>query len=57
MDDHKSFVYLDADRYEELVSRSTQLFMIEKAYVELKSYQFDDFVKILFGAKAENRNE
>ena len=57
MGDNKSFVYLDADRYEDLVSRSTHLFMLEKAYEELTSYRFDDFVKALFGEQTGSPNE
>ena len=53
MDERKTFIALDIDRYEELISRSTQLAMIEKAYKDLKSYEFDSLVKVLFGAKEE----
>ena len=53
MDDRKSFVYLDADQYEELVSRSTQLAILEKAYRELKSYELDAILKMIFGAKED----
>lgn len=53
MEERKSFVYLDADRYEELVSRSTELSIIEKAYKGMKSYQFEEFLKSLFGAKED----
>lgn len=49
MGESKSFVYLDVDQCEELVSRSTQLAMIEKAYKELKSYKFDNFMGVLLG--------
>ena len=53
MGETKSFVYLEIDQYEELVSRSTQLAMIEKAYKELaSSYKFDDFVNVLLGEPA-----
>lgn len=51
MDIEKSFVYLSAGRYAELVSRSTVLSIIEKAYKGMKSYQFEEFLKSLFGAK------
>lgn len=44
------FVYLS---YEELVSRSTELSIIEKAYKGMKSYQFEEFLKSLFGAKED----
>lgn len=53
MDIEKSFVYLSADRYEEMVSRSTEFFIIEKAYKGMKSYQFEEFLKSLFGAKED----
>lgn len=53
MDELKSFVHLYADRYEELVSRSTELSIIEKAYMGMKSYQFEEFLKSLFGAKED----
>lgn len=49
MSESKSFVYLDVDQYEELVSRSTQLAMIEKAYKKLTSYKFNDFIEVLLG--------
>lgn len=53
MDDRKLFVFLGTDQYEELVSRSTQLSIIEKAYMGMKSYQFEEFLKALFGAKED----
>lgn len=55
MDELKSFVYLDADRYEELVSRSTEFSIIEKAYMGMKSYQFEEFLKSLFGTKEDEK--
>lgn len=53
MDECKTFIPLDVDRYEELISRSTELFIIEKAYKGMKSYQFEEFLKSLFGAKED----
>ena len=53
MEERKSFVYLDADQYEELVSKSTQLAMLERAYKELKSYEIDVILKTIFGEKEE----
>ena len=53
MEECKVFVALEKDQYEELISRSTQLSIIEKAYKGLKSYDFDNFVKVLFGEKEE----
>lgn len=55
MDIVKSFVYLSAERYEELVSKSTELSIIEKAYMGMKSYQFEEFLKLLFGAKEDEK--
>ena len=53
MEERKSFVYLSADRYEELVSRSTKLAMLESAYKKLKSYENDIILKAIFGEKEE----
>lgn len=53
MEECKAFVYLDADQYEGLVSRSTQLAMLERAYKELKSYEIDTILKTIFGEKEE----
>ena len=53
MEERKSFVYLDAVQYKEMVERSMQLAMLERAYKDLKSYEFDSLVKVLFGAKEE----
>ena len=46
-------VDLNRKRYEELISESTQLEILEKAYKGMKSYDFDNFVKVFFGAKEE----
>nr|DAO83690.1 MAG TPA: hypothetical protein [Caudoviricetes sp.] len=46
-------VELNKKRYEELVSESTQLAILEKAYKGMKSYEFDNFVKVLFEEKEE----
>ena len=53
MEEYKSFVYLDIDQYEDLLSRSTQLAMLERAYKELKSYEVDVILRTLFGKKEE----
>lgn len=45
--------YLDAYQYKELVSRSTKLEMLERAYKELKSYEVDAILKTIFGEKEE----
>ena len=49
----QSLVYLDAYQYKELVSRSTKLEMLERAYKELKSYEIDAILKTIFGGKEE----
>lgn len=54
MDDRKLFVFLDTDQYEELISRSTQLSIIKKAYMGMKSYQFEELLKVLFGTKEDD---
>ena len=46
-------VELNKKRYEELISESTQLSMLEKAYKDLKSYEFENLVKVFFGEKEE----
>mgnify|MGYP004600972921 CR=1 FL=1 len=53
MDERKTFIALDTDRYENLISRSTKLSMLEKAYKDLKSYEFENLVKVFFGEKEE----
>lgn len=53
MEERKSLVYLDADQYKELVSRSTKLEMLERAYKDLKSYDVDAILKTIFGKKEE----
>lgn len=53
MEERKSLVYLDADQYKELLSRSTKLEMLERAYKELKSYEIDAILKTIFGEKEE----
>ena len=53
MDERKTLIPLDADRYEELISESTQLSMLEKAYKDLKIYEFENLVKVFFGEKEE----
>lgn len=51
MEERKSFVYLDAVQYKEMVERSMQLAMLERAYKELKSYEIDVILKTIFGDK------
>ena len=46
-------VDLNRKRYEELISESTQLAILEKAYKGMKSYDFDNFVKVFFGEKED----
>ena len=53
MEERKSFVYLDAVQYKEMVERSMQLAMLERAYKELKSYEIDVILKTIFGEKEE----
>lgn len=53
MEEHKSFVYLDAAQYKEMVEKSMQLSMLERAYKELKSYEIDVILKTIFGEKEE----
>ena len=53
MEECKVFVALEKDQYEELISRSTRLSMIEKAYKDLKIYEFENLVKVFFGEKEE----
>ena len=53
MEERKSFVYLDAVQYKEMVERSMQLAMLERAYKELKSYEIDTILKTIFGEKEE----
>lgn len=54
MEERKSFVYLDAVQYKEMVGKSMQLSMLERAYKELKSYEIDVILKVIFGAPEEN---
>lgn len=54
MEERKSFVYLDAVQYKEMVEKSMQLSMLERAYKELKSYEIDAILKVIFGAPEEN---
>ncbi len=54
MEERKSFVYLDAVQYKEMVEKSMQLSMLERAYKELKSYEIDVILKVIFGAPVEN---
>lgn len=54
MEERKSFVYLDAVQYKEMVEKSMQLSMLERAYKELKSYEIDAILKVIFGAPVEN---
>ena len=51
MDECKVFVALEKDQYEDLISKSTQLVIIEKAFKRMESYRFDEFLKVLFGEK------
>lgn len=54
MEERKPFVYLDAVQYKEMVEKSMQLSMLERAYKELKSYEIDVILKVIFGAPEEN---
>lgn len=54
MEEHKSFVYLDAAQYKEMVEKSMQLSMLERAYKELKSYEIEFILKTIFGEKEES---
>ena len=54
MEERKSFVYLDAVQYKEMVEKSMQLSMLERAYKELKSYEIDVILKVIFCAPEEN---
>lgn len=51
MEERKSFVYLDAVQYKEMVERNMKLSMLERAYKELKSYEIDVILKTIFGEK------
>ena len=53
MEERKPFVYLDAVQYKEMVEKSMQLSMLERAYKELKSYEIDVILKVIFGAPVE----
>ena len=53
MEERKPFVYLDAVQYKEMVGKSMQLSMLERAYKELKSYEIDVILKTIFGEKEE----
>ena len=53
MEEHRPFVYLDAVQYKEMVEKSMQLSMLERAYKELKSYEIDAILKTIFGEKEE----
>nr|DAQ77716.1 MAG TPA: hypothetical protein [Caudoviricetes sp.] len=57
MEERKSFVYLDAVQYKEMVEKSMQLSMLERAYKELKSYEIDVILKSIFGAPEENEGD
>lgn len=57
MEERKSFVYLDAVQYKEMVEKSMQLSMLERAYKELKSYEIDVILKVIFGAPEENEGD
>ena len=54
MEERKPFVYLDAALYKEMVERNMKLSMLERAYKELKSYEIDAILKVIFGAPEEN---
>ena len=54
MEERKPFVYLDAVQYKEMVERNMKLSMLERAYKELKSYEIDVILKVIFGAPEEN---
>ena len=55
MEERKPFVYLDAVQYKEMVSRSTKLEMLERAYKELKSYEIDAILKTIFWEKEDGK--
>ena len=55
MSECKVFGPLEKDQYEELISRSTQLEIIEKAYKRMESYRFDEFMKVLFNVNVEGK--
>lgn len=55
MDGCKVFVPLEKDQYEELIARSTQLAIIEKAYKRMESYRFDEFMNALFNVNVEGK--
>nr|DAQ52791.1 MAG TPA: hypothetical protein [Caudoviricetes sp.] len=57
MEERKSFVYLDAVQYKEMLEKSMQLSMLERAYKELKSYEIDVILKVIFGAPEENEGD
>lgn len=54
MEEHRPFVYLDAVQYKEMLERNMKLSMLERAYKELKSYEIDVILKVIFGAPVEN---
>ena len=54
MEERKPFVYLDAAQYKEMVEKSMQLSMLERAYKELKSYEIEFILKTIFGEKEES---
>jgi hypothetical protein len=55
MSECKVFVSLEKDQYEELISRRTQLEIIEKAYKGMELYRFDEFMKVLFNVNVEGK--
>lgn len=57
MEEHRPFVYLDAVQYKEMLERNMKLSMLERAYKELKSYEIDVILKVIFGAPEENEGD
>ena len=49
--------YEDLVPYKEMVEKSMQLSMLERAYKELKSYEIDVILKVIFGAPEENEGD
>lgn len=50
-------VNVDVSRYEVLISRESKFDLMERAYHSMKSWEFDEFCKLIFGKKTENEQE
>lgn len=50
-------VTVDGSRYEVLISRESKFDLMERAYHSMKSWQFDEFCKLIFGKKPEKETE